>query len=162
MTRLRKAIAWLLGVGMSAGAVVAIVESRGVDHDTAVSEVAAVRSALSGTWAERVLVVVPLAQAAAANADVALLICGPEPDAGDSAWTDCVSANSTSFDTERYCRVADGVEVARGMEIRLTPEMWGRVRDERDQSINYTVRRGNFDKKAELAAANLAACQGEP
>lgn len=149
----------LFGLGLGIAGVRSELESRGATKAKAADAASATLENRRGRYVERVLIAVPLAQLAAAGADVAPIICGPAPEGGDQAYTDCLNANGEATFGERYCRTSDGVEVARGGELAVTPEMRDRFISDRDPGIDYTLVRGaTIDKDAELAARGLMRC----
>ena len=167
MTRRRWAwLAFLLlsgGTGTVATGLLLVEDGATVAEATlAVSDA---RAAKRGRYSEEVLVAVPLAQAAAANADIAAIHCDPPPEDGGTheRYDECIAAQSTWF-AERYCRQDNGNEVARGARWRVTPEDWLRLRDGRDPDINYTVVHNPGTTEGVLAAraTPLERCTEEP
>lgn len=167
MTRLRKIVRWLLRLGWAPALVVAALVSRGVDEEVArdlVREVRADhhRATVDSTATERILIAVPAAQEAAANADAARLLCGPDVDGGDPAHDDCIAAESKTFSL-RLCRISNGAHVATTSGgISLTPNQWARVRDERDPAISYTVVRPEQPLADLLAERGWRRCEVGP
>lgn len=166
---MRRRLAWIAFLGLALGYPVQQVGTylvnKGATVQQAKTAVSDARAAKRGRYSEEVLVAVPLGQVTAANADIAKVYCDPPPDDGGSEATydECLAAQAGWF-AERYCRVDNGNEVARGARWRVTPEDWLRLRDNRDPGISYTVVRNPGTTESVLAAraTPLERCTGEP